>query len=83
MNLLGSLDGDPALQLAPLPEGWSSSVSLAEQLPAFWSASWAAFSAEWPSRCEALEEEFAAAAVELKSLGVDYKPYRSRPSRIA
>ena len=84
VNLLGSLDGDPALQLAPLPEGWSSSVSLAEQLPAFWSASWAAFSAEWPSRCEALEEEFAAAAVELKSLGVDYKPYRlkAKPDRL-
>ena len=84
VNLLGSLDGDPALQLAPLPEGWSSSVSLAEQLPAFWSVSWAAFSAEWPSRCEALEEEFAAAAVELKSLGVDYKPYRlkAKPDRL-
>ncbi|MGA0996946.1 MAG: UvrD-helicase domain-containing protein [Vulcanococcus sp.] len=84
VNLLGSLDGDPALQLAPLPEGWSTALTLAEQLAPHWSRVWQQFQAEWEARSEALEEEFAAAAVELKSLGVKYAPYRlkAKPDRL-
>ncbi len=84
VNLLGSLDGDPALQLAPLPEGWSSALNLAEQLGPHWNASWEQFRSAWEARSEALEQDFAAAAVELKSLGVDYKPYRlkAKPDRL-
>ncbi len=84
VNLLGSLDGDPALQLTPLPEGWSSDLTLAQQLAPHWSSVWQQFQAEWEARSEALEEEFAAAAVELKSLGVKYAPYRlkAKPDRL-
>ena len=75
-GLLRSLDGDPSLTLAPLPEGLSSKRPLAEQLPELWPGLWQRFVAAWSERAEALEADVAAAAAELKSLGADYRPYR-------
>jgi exodeoxyribonuclease V beta subunit len=79
VNLLGSLDGDPALQLDPLPEGLTAAAPLAPQLTGLWSQRWHHFLAQWQQHSEALEIDFAAAANELKSLGVPNKPYRLKP----
>ncbi|MEY4360333.1 MAG: hypothetical protein RLZZ631_1819 [Cyanobacteriota bacterium] len=78
-QLLGGLDGDPALNLDPLPEGISAAEPLALQLTALWQERWRRFLAEWQERSEALEDDLAAAASELKSLGVANKPYRLKP----
>jgi len=78
-QLLGSLDGDPALELDPLPEPISTAEPLAPQLTALWPQRWHAFLAQWQTGAAALEQELAAAASELHSLGIDYKPYRLKP----
>ncbi|MBM5784498.1 MAG: DNA helicase UvrD, partial [Cyanobacteria bacterium K_DeepCast_35m_m1_288] len=77
--LLGSLDGDPALALDPLPPELSSEAPLAPQLEALWPALWQRFHQEWLERSTALEDDLAAAARELKSLGIAPKPYRLKP----
>ena len=79
VNLLGNLDGDPALRLDPLPEGISSTLPLASQLSRAWSERWQTFLAAWRERSEALETDLAAAAAELKSLEQPYSPYRLKP----
>ena len=79
LALLASLDGDPALELDPLPPELSAEQPLAPQLSALWPQRWDAFLAHWHSSAEALETDLAAAAAELHSLGLDYKPYRLKP----
>ena len=84
INLLLKLDGDPALRLDPLPEGMGSDQPLAEQLSALWPQLWQQFLTHWQRSAEDLEHDFATAAQELKSLGIDYKPYRlkAKPDRL-
>ncbi|MEB3234515.1 MAG: UvrD-helicase domain-containing protein [Cyanobacteriota bacterium] len=77
--VLASLDSDPALTLAPLPLALAAEQPLAPQLEALWPQLWDRFVGEWAQRGEALEDDFAAAACELKSLGLDTKPYRLKP----
>ena len=79
IRLLGSLDGDPALQLDPMPGGLCSDQPLAPQLMALWPRRWQQFLEHWHASAEALEHDFAAAATELKSHGANYKPYRLKP----
>ena len=78
-GLLGSLDGDPALSLEPLPEPLSAVALLAPQLEASWQERWHVFRQQWQEHSEALEADLAAAATELKSLELPYKPYRLKP----
>jgi exodeoxyribonuclease V beta subunit len=81
-GLLGSLDGDPALALDPLP--LASDTPLAPQLEALWPELWQRFHQEWQERSEALEADLAAAASELNSLGLPYKPFRlkAKPDKL-
>ena len=79
VRLLGSLDGDPALSLEPLPEPLSHDTAFAPQLEALWPQLWHHFHQQWHACSEALEADLAAAAAELKSLALPYKPYRLKP----
>jgi exodeoxyribonuclease V beta subunit len=74
--LLTRLDGDPALSLDPLPPELTGDAALPEQLPQFWEQRWRSFQALWRQNSAALEDDLAAAARELKSLGVANRPYR-------
>ena len=79
-SLLIQLDGDPALELDPLPKGWSAERPLAEQLPAALEQRWHTFKAEWAARGEALEQAFCAAAADLRSRGASsVTPYAAKP----
>ena len=78
-NLLGQLDGDPALELDPLPDTCSAEQALAPQLTALWPQLWARFLEHWGASAAALEFDLAATAAELHSQGFDYKPYRLKP----
>ena len=84
-TLLTTLDGDPALQLDPLPSGWSEETPLGEVLPAFFRQRWGDVLAQWQERGEALEAELRAAAADWKAAaqkGVpapDTTPYAARP----
>lgn len=77
--VLLSLDGDPALELDPLPEGVELDQSLAAQLQAHWLAHWQRFEALWPRDAETLELNLAASASAAKAIGNDYRPYRLKP----
>ncbi|MCP9886436.1 UvrD-helicase domain-containing protein [Cyanobium sp. ATX 6A2] len=80
-RLLERLDGDPALELDPLPAEIQASEPLAAQLPGLWRKRWQAFAALWAERGEALERAFCAAATDLRSRGAsDTKPYAPRPT---
>ena len=79
VELLAGLDGDPALRLDPLPPDLRADADLAPQLERLWQERWDAFLEEWEQRAEDLEADLAAAAVELKSLGLNYRPYRLKP----
>jgi exodeoxyribonuclease V beta subunit len=78
-SVLQRLDGDPALELDPLPEGVDGERPLAEQLQARWLASWQRFEVLWPRDAEALERNLAASAGVAKENGHSYKPYRLKP----
>jgi exodeoxyribonuclease V beta subunit len=78
-GVLQALDGDPALELDPLPEGVDVERSLAEQLQARWLASWQRFEVLWPRDAEALERNLATSTGVAKENGHSYKPYRLKP----
>ncbi|MFM7651538.1 MAG: UvrD-helicase domain-containing protein, partial [Vulcanococcus sp.] len=78
-TVLQALDGDPALELDPLPEGWQKQQPLAEQLEGHWRQSWQRFSALWPQQAETLEQNLAASASAAKAIGNEYRPYRLKP----
>jgi len=78
-GVLASLDSDPVLSIDPLPAGIEAEQPLAAQLERLWPQLWQTFAALWPQRGQALEQDLAAAAAELRSLGLDYKPYRLKP----
>ena len=84
VELLAGLDGDPALSLDPLPPELNAETPLAQQLEQLWQERWEAFLEQWQQRAEDLETELAAAATELKSLGLDYRPYRlkAKPDKL-
>ncbi|MBM5789087.1 MAG: DNA helicase UvrD [Cyanobacteria bacterium M_DeepCast_200m_mx_001] len=79
LQLVASLDGDPALALDPLPPELNAEQPLAPQLSALWPQRWGAFLEHWRTSAQALEADLAAAATELHSLGLEYKPYRLKP----
>jgi exodeoxyribonuclease V beta subunit len=80
--LLLALDGDPALQLDPLPDGIRAEVPLAPQLQAFWSQHWPAFNQLWSDRGRALEADLCAAAAQWKAQGAAATtPYSGKPRR--
>ena len=77
---LKQLDGDPALELDPLPPGWSIDEPLGSQLQGHWLEAWAAFAEEWHRRGEALEQDLCNTAAELKALGGgSATPYVAKP----
>jgi exodeoxyribonuclease V beta subunit len=78
-SVLLSLDGDPALELDPLPDDVALDEPLADQLQQHWRESWQQFVALWPAEAEALEQNLAASASAAKAIGNDYKPYRLKP----
>jgi exodeoxyribonuclease V beta subunit len=81
-RLLLRLDGDPALELEPLPPDWQGGASLPEHLPEWLERCWQQFSAAWRERGEALEQAFCQAAADVRSRGAgDPKPYAPRPKR--
>ena len=79
IRILSNLDSDPSLQLDPLPEGVSAERPLPAQLGQLWNERWMNFLSLWQERAESLEQGFATAAVEFKSLGAPYSPYRLKP----
>jgi exodeoxyribonuclease V beta subunit len=78
-SVLQNLDGDPALELDPLPEGIARDAPLAAQLQAHWLAGWQRFEQLWHRDAEALEHNLAASAGIAKANGHSYKPYRLKP----
>ena len=79
-KLLLRLDGDPALELDPLAEGFSAERPLAEQLPQEVERRWQTFRREWAERGAALEAAFCAAAVDLRARGASsVTPYAGKP----
>lgn len=80
-SVLLALDGDPALELDPLPQGVQLEQPLAEQLQAHWRASWTRFEELWPRDAEQLEHNLSASANAAKANGSRYTPYRLKPKR--
>jgi exodeoxyribonuclease V beta subunit len=78
-SVLQALDGDPALELDPLPETWQLATPLAAQLADHWQGNWQRFRALWPREAETLEQNLAASASAAKAIGNDYRPYRLKP----
>ncbi|MEB3185751.1 MAG: UvrD-helicase domain-containing protein, partial [Cyanobacteriota bacterium] len=78
-SVLQSLDGDPALELDPLPEDVELDTPLAEQLQPRWLASWQRFEQLWHRDAEALERNLATSACTAKENGNSYRPYRLKP----
>ncbi|WP_232756312.1 UvrD-helicase domain-containing protein [Vulcanococcus limneticus] len=79
-KLLQRLDGDPALELDPLPAELDLEQPLAPQLDGLWPGLWERFQAEWQQRGAALEQALCAAAADLKQAGAKYDPYVLKPS---
>ena len=79
ISVLANLDSDPALQLDALPDAQDSDLPLAAQLEDAWTSRWQRFLTLWESSADALEQDLAAAAAELKSLALPYSPYRLKP----
>jgi exodeoxyribonuclease V beta subunit len=78
-SVLLSLDGDPALELDPLPEDIALGTPLAAQLQTRKRLSWQRFEQLWHRDAEALERNLAASAGVAKANGHSYKPYRLKP----
>ena len=79
-QLLGQLDGDPALQLDPLPTGWQADSPLPPQLEALWQANWQDLRQRWQQQGAALEDNLRAAAGEWREQGAkSTTPYSPKP----
>ncbi|MEB3270327.1 MAG: UvrD-helicase domain-containing protein [Synechococcus sp.] len=75
--LLRSLDGDPALELDPLPAGIRLEASLPDQLPAFWQGCWDQFRSLWQVHGRALQNQLQAQAGRWRAQGhTRTDPYR-------
>ncbi|MBD2423691.1 UvrD-helicase domain-containing protein [Cyanobium sp. FACHB-13342] len=80
--LLGSLDGDPALQLDPLPSGFAVEAPLADQLEALWAEAWGRFQERWSAHGRDLEASFCSAAAAWREQGVKTTtPYNPNPRK--
>jgi len=79
-GVLRKLDGDPALELDPLPAELDLEQPLAPQLEALWPQLWDRFQREWQLGGAALEQACCAAAADLKQAGAKYDPYLLKPS---
>ncbi|MEB3199093.1 MAG: UvrD-helicase domain-containing protein [Synechococcaceae cyanobacterium] len=86
VGLLRLCDGDPALQLDPLPESLPRERPLPEVLPALWEAWRDAFVRLWQDRGEALIQDLRAIAQDWRDRGQaktgDYVP-KPRTDRLA
>ncbi|MEY2645084.1 MAG: hypothetical protein RLZZ611_1733 [Cyanobacteriota bacterium] len=78
-KLLLALDGDPALELDPLPSGLEAEQPLAPQLMALWIERWQRFAQLWQRDAAELEPAFCAIAAEAKPLLSSITPYRIKP----
>ncbi|MFM8259504.1 MAG: UvrD-helicase domain-containing protein [Vulcanococcus sp.] len=83
-GVLQALDGDPALELDPLPPPLSLEQPLAPQLERLWQASWQRFQELWQRDAEALEQNLAASAAAAKEHSNPYRPYRlkAKPDKL-
>lgn len=80
-SLLGTLDGDPGLELDPLPPVLPVEGSLAELLPSLWRERWQGFVSAWRQGGEELMEGLFHQAREWKAAGLGYKPYVLKESK--
>jgi len=81
-QLLRQLDGDPALQLDPLPPQLQGEAPLAPQLSALWAEAWSAFQQLWADHGRALEAAFCAAATQWRGQGFKTTtPYSPKPTK--
>ena len=79
-QLLGQLDGDPALQLDPLPVGMEADQPLPAQLEALWHQAWGRFCQLWAQQGQALEDSLRAAAGQWREQGAkSTTPYSPKP----
>ncbi len=75
-HLLRQLDGDPALQLDPLPAGVSPDSPLIEVLLPLWHERWQSFRQHWQQDGRALQDSLFDEARRWRDQGVkDSKPY--------
>jgi exodeoxyribonuclease V beta subunit len=80
--LLGSLDGDPALQLDPLPAGFTVEAPLPDQLEALWAEAWGRFQERWSAQGRDLEASFCSAAAGWRDQGFKTTtPYNPKPRK--
>ncbi|MEB3259091.1 MAG: UvrD-helicase domain-containing protein [Cyanobacteriota bacterium] len=80
-SLLRTLDGDPGLELDPLPASLPLDASLAEALPPLWQAGWQAFRNAWRERGNALMADLFSQAQAWKAEGLPYKPYTLKETK--
>ena len=81
-SLLRQLDGDPALQLEPLPPEIDADGPLAPQLEALWAGAWCRFQRLWGDHGRALEAAFCCSAGQWRALGIkSTTPYSPRPTK--
>ncbi|MEB3333499.1 MAG: UvrD-helicase domain-containing protein [Cyanobacteriota bacterium] len=80
-SLLATLDGDPGLELDPLPPGLPIDESLAEVLPSLWRERWQGFVRAWRQEGDQLMETLFHQAREWKQAGLGYKPYVLKESK--
>ena len=67
ISVLNRLDGDPALELDPLPPELQADQRLAPQLEALWPVRWQRFVSLWQPNALALEQAFCSTAAELRA----------------
>ncbi|MCT0225669.1 UvrD-helicase domain-containing protein [Synechococcus sp. CS-1328] len=81
LKLVRQLDGDPALELDPLPAEIAADQPLATQLTALWPQLWQSFVQEWRQRGAALEQSFRRLPGDWKAIGIKTKtaPYAANP----
>ncbi|MFM9072879.1 MAG: UvrD-helicase domain-containing protein, partial [Cyanobium sp.] len=79
-SLLGTLDGDPGLELDPLPGELPVDAPLATALPALFRQRWDRFKEQWQQRGPSLMQALFRQAKEWKEAGSDYQPYTLKES---
>jgi exodeoxyribonuclease V beta subunit len=82
VDVLQTLDGDPALALDPLPDGMEADLPLAPQLQSLWQSRWASLQELWQRHGQALEADLCAAAGHWRGLGAGKTtPYSPKPRK--
>jgi exodeoxyribonuclease V beta subunit len=80
-SLLRTLEGDPGLELDPLPPSLPLDADLAEALPTLWQERWQAFCAAWRHGGEELLAALFGQARAWKADGLPYKPYTLKETK--